>query len=199
MTEQWKEIPGFEGMYSISNMGRIKSHKRNTAILSIKEDFILKPKKTQNGYLQGCLSKACKKSYIGIHRLVAEAFIPNPLNKFTVNHIDGNKHNNNVNNLEWLSQKENNRHAIKIGLYVPHGESNSNNKYKSDQILQIIDLLMAGELDNSKISIQTGVPKYMIGFIDRYRNWTTVTIPVVLEKRGYLGDRIRPKVGLTLF
>lgn len=108
--EEWKWIEGYEGQYQISNKGRVKSFKK-------KEPKILTPKKDGRGYyLMICLRKNGKDKYCLIHRLVAQAFIPNPKNKEQVNHIDGNKKNNCVENLEWNTPTENINHALDNGL-----------------------------------------------------------------------------------
>lgn len=113
MIEIFKDIKGYEGQYQISNFGRVKSLERYDRLNRfIKEKFLV-PRKHNNGYLRVCLSHSVDKY---IHRLVAEAFIPNPENKLEVNHIDGNKLNNNISNLEWCTRSENNKHAFKIGL-----------------------------------------------------------------------------------
>lgn len=119
MKEIWRDIKGYEGLYQVSNIGRVKSLERiitNTLGSYTRAEKILVPLKTKKGYYQIHLHKngVCKTSKI--HRLVAEAFIPNPLNKSQVNHIDGNKINNNVENLEWATQEENMQHAYKTGL-----------------------------------------------------------------------------------
>lgn len=106
--EIWKNIKNYEGLYQVSNIGRIKSFKRN--------ESIMQPNDNGKGYLQVGLSKNGKRSYFKIHRLVAEAFIPNPYSKPEVNHIDGNKQNNTVENLEWCTTKENCQHRQKTGL-----------------------------------------------------------------------------------
>lgn len=113
MEEIWKNIKGYENEYQISNLGRIKSLKRNTKNYKCKEDKILKNKINHNGYLMAYLSQNKKIKCFRVHRLVAEAFIPNPENKPQVNHKDGNKQNNCVDNLEWCTAKENTDHAIK--------------------------------------------------------------------------------------
>jgi len=104
--EEWRDIEGYEGLYKISNIGRVRSLPRNTT-----KGKILKPVKQPNGYLQVLLYKNGKKKKFLIHRLVAKAFIPNPLNLPEVNHKDENKENNRVdgcvNNLEWCSAKYN--------------------------------------------------------------------------------------------
>jgi hypothetical protein len=108
MIKRWKYIKGFEGYYKISNYGEVKSYLRN-------KPKIIKPYK--NIYLY---YKLFHKHY-SAHRLVAKHFIPNPKNKPEVNHIDGNKFNNHVENLEWVTRKENMQH----NLYVLGKNSNT--------------------------------------------------------------------------
>lgn len=130
MEEVWKDVKGYEGYYQVSNLGNIKSLERiiensgtRTGYYKIKER-ILKPRenKNRNGYYELSLRKDGKEKRFKVHRLVACAFIENPYNKPEVNHIDGNKSNNCVSNLEWTTSKENKEHAWNIGL------NNSNHK-----------------------------------------------------------------------
>jgi hypothetical protein len=107
MKEIWKDVVGYEGKYQISNLGRIKSLKGTQ---KIKKSTI-----NNRGYRLTLLGYKPRKSFY-IHRLVAQAFIPNPNNYPQVNHIDGNKLNNCVDNLEWCSQLDNIRHAYRNGL-----------------------------------------------------------------------------------
>lgn len=113
MKEIWKDIVGFSGLYKVSNLGRIKSVDKkvnNNGGLQHREERILKTRLNRHGYLQVVLSK--NKSYTKtIHRMVAEAFIPNIKNKPQINHIDGDKTNNCVSNLEWATRQENMQHA----------------------------------------------------------------------------------------
>ena len=94
-----KDIKNYEGLYAITSCGKVWSYRRKK---------FLKPGKI-NGYLQVCLRKDKEKKQFLIHRLVAEAYIPNPNNYDTVDHIDFNKTNNCVNNLQWMSRSENSR------------------------------------------------------------------------------------------
>ena len=98
--EHWKEIACYEGLYEVSNLGRVKS-------LLHGKDKILKPWKTHGGYLQVCLSKDGKVKHTLVHRLVADSFIPNPNNLETVNHKDEVKTNNVASNLEWMTRGDN--------------------------------------------------------------------------------------------
>lgn len=109
MQEIWKPIKDFEGLYEVSNLGQVRSFYN-------REAKILKPGKDKRGYLKVGLHKNGKRHTKLVHRLVASTFIPNPQNKSQVNHIDGNKQNNAVENLEWCTAKENSQHAWNTGL-----------------------------------------------------------------------------------
>jgi hypothetical protein len=113
--EIWKDVPEYEGLYQVSNLGRIKSLPRNGTRNSSR---ILKPR-VDLGYERVWLSKADVVKPHKISRIVASVFILNPFNKPEVNHIDGNKSNNNVNNLEWVTKSENIKHAFNTGLAKP--------------------------------------------------------------------------------
>lgn len=104
MKEVWKDIEGYEGLYQVSNLGRIKR---------VETDRILKACKDKGGYLRVNLSKNSVTSTNTLHRLVAEAFIPNTDNKPEVNHIDEDKTNNSINNLEWSTRKYNLNHGTR--------------------------------------------------------------------------------------
>jgi hypothetical protein len=107
-TEEWRDIQGYEGLYKVSNFGHVLNCKRLT---------FLKPASSYKGdYLKVSLFKDGKGRSISVHRLVAQAFIPNPDNKPQVNHIDNNRQNPRSDNLEWVTAQENLRHAGKLGL-----------------------------------------------------------------------------------
>lgn len=112
MQEIWKDIPNYFGKYQISNFGNVKS----TNYKSTKKERIMKPTINSSGYYKIELYKNGKSNIYYVHRLVALVFIPNPENKTQINHIDGNKTNNNVSNLEWVSVSENQIHAINLNL-----------------------------------------------------------------------------------
>ena len=117
--EIWKDVVGYEGLYQVSNLGRVKSvdrYKDNHGTKQLVKEKIKTTRKDKQGYLLLDLYKNNKKKTVRVHRLVAMAFIPNPQNKETVNHIDGNKENNTVENLEWATQKEQNEHIYATGL-----------------------------------------------------------------------------------
>lgn len=113
MQEIWKDIKDYEGFYQVSNLGNVKSLERkvNSKIKNnsfvIKKEKILKKTINKKGYEMAHLSKKSKTKNKQVHRLVAEAFIPNPDNLPEVNHKDENPLNNNINNLEWCDRKHN--------------------------------------------------------------------------------------------
>lgn len=119
MIEEWKDIQGYEGYYQVSNLGRVKSVSRTR--LGNKKSVISVPEKIlkggiTRGYRTVILCIDSKIKSFSIHRIVANAFIDNPYNKSQVNHIDGIKLNNTVDNLEWTTAQENTQHAWDNGL-----------------------------------------------------------------------------------
>lgn len=114
--EEWRDIPEYEGIYQISNLGRIK--RKNKILKFWNKQGKKKHYNPKNDYQKTRLSKNGKIKTYTVHRLVAKTFIPNPENKPQVNHIDGNPLNNCVENLEWCTDKENKIHAIENNLKI---------------------------------------------------------------------------------
>lgn len=125
MVEIYKWVDGYENLYKVSNYGNVKTFNwRNS-----KKEAILRPAKTKCGYMQVALQKDGKLKSYKLHRLVAQAFLMNEYNKPQVNHIDCNKTNNNVNNLEWCTPKENTAHSIKMGTFSFQSSEKSINRF----------------------------------------------------------------------
>jgi hypothetical protein len=139
--EEWRDIPGQEGYYQVSNFGRIKTVSRR--VESRPQVYITIPEKIRkigidsNGYSYVNFSKLGKQTTGFLHRCIAMAFIPNPENKKEVNHIDGNKQNNDISNLEWNTPLENSTHAWNMGLKTHFGENSNKCKF-SDQTVEAI-------------------------------------------------------------
>lgn len=123
-SEIWEDIPGYQGLYQVSTLGRIlrmpkeqirvsKFGKEYTQLVP-KHPVLMNPAYDFDGYLQISLTKDSETKSYQVHRLVAMTFIPNPENKSQVNHIDGVKDNNKVSNLQWVTQSENIRHSVDV-------------------------------------------------------------------------------------
>jgi alpha-N-acetylglucosamine transferase len=144
MKEIWKDIPDYEGLYQISNLGRVKSLDRITRNGNgnfTKKGRILKNIINNKGYYYVHLKKEGSNKKIYVHRLVAQAFIPNKNNKEEVNHIDCNPANNKVDNLEWVTHKENMGYMAKLGHSNKTGKwlekIRCNNIMNGKKVLQI--------------------------------------------------------------
>lgn len=145
--EVWKQIKGLEGKYEISNLGRVKS----VARIEIRKDGRKRPVKEKirkstvfnNGYY-GVSTNRLAGTFL-IHRLIAEAFIPNPESKQTVNHKNGIKTDNRIENLEWATYGENNKHAYEKGL----------KKYTSKMRSNAKNLMTKNRKDSSKLVLNT--------------------------------------------
>jgi hypothetical protein len=134
MTEQWKDIEGYEGKYQVSSNGRIRS----MVSLKVKPYLIRSPRTRRDGYLDICLKVKGKTKCFLIHVLVARAFVDGRSDGLEVNHLDGNKANNDSENLEWCSHQENAKHANDCGLRKPPSpDGHRFSKLSSDQVNEI--------------------------------------------------------------
>lgn len=137
--EEWRPVVGWESLYEVSNMGRVKSRQRERWAGSGWATLqpVLRKLSVSLGYAKIQLSPGLGTKSVGqwVHRLVAEAFIPNPDKKPMVNHIDCDRGNNNVSNLEWVTAKENIRHARAAGRHKATDESIGRRKAKPAEIL----------------------------------------------------------------
>ena len=163
MEEIWKWVLGFKGLYKISNKGRVLRYYKTAKPRLIKI--------SKGTYL---FFKACDKNtrlHCNIHRILALTFIDNPENFPCVNHIDGNKHNNSLDNLEWCTHKQNTVHAYNEKLIsIPIGEKRFNSKLKRNQVLEIKKLIKNG-VRVVDIAKTYGVARTTISCIKHGRNW----------------------------
>lgn len=156
------DIEGWEGMYSVDKEGNIFSHRSN---IYLKEEI------DKDGYHRIRLCKHQKKFRYNRHRLVALTFIDNPKNKAEVNHKDGNKNNNNVENLEWVTRQENSLHSTRV-LKKNVGESHGNTKLKVKDVIKIKELLQ--EYTPKQVSDKLNLKYHLVYDIKRGKTWVAV-------------------------
>ena len=181
--EVWKDIQGYEGIYQISNYGRVLSLYRQVRCRGGahrgKEQSLLKPCEDSAGYLLVVLSdKGVKKSH-RIHRLIATGFISNSYNYKCVNHIDGNKTNNSIDNLEWCTHLHNNVHALNTGLRVSlKGEDAVTSKLTDKKVLGI-KFLLGESIPIRKIAALFSISQTSVFCIKSGKTWRHVGVPNV--------------------
>lgn len=164
MKEKWRDVVGYEGLYQVSNLGRIKSLYHFPANKIGNDDKsksrILRQGKATHGRTNDCyvvvLCKNKIKKTSNVHRLVAIAFIPNPLNKPHINHIDGNPLNNICTNLEWCTPKENTQDALRRGTFK-EGENGPNASFTNRQVLEIRKEFNGRYGEITKLAIKYGI------------------------------------------
>ena len=172
--ENWKDIIGYEGLYQVSNLGNVKSLSKTVLnrgkYPSISKEKIFKYRIDKYGYALFRFTKNNKRKNILGHRLVALAFLPNPENKPQVNHIDGNKLNNNMDNLEWNTAKENVNHSWRNGL--------SNSKKGKDSHLSKLT-------EKEVLEIREIGRKYTLNKVAKMYNVTIMTIHNIIERKRW--------------
>ena len=181
MEEIWKDINGFEGLYQVSNFGRIKSlpktrktGKSKKTIRFYDEKILKASSCSNNGYKIVTLSDNGKQKYFTIHRLVCFHFLENKNNYKVINHKDGNKLNNDVENLEWCTNSQNSSHAYKLGLQKGAFVSGSKN-ISSKKVLKISDgkifdsIKEAHQESNLKIRYETFCKKINNNNLNDYK------------------------------
>lgn len=176
--EEWCPVPGFEGLYEVSSQGRCRSVDRVVKSRWGTPKPVKGELKTLNaqreGYLSVHLYKNGKMAKRYIHRLVAEVFVPNPLGRPQVNHIDGCKTNNAAGNLEWASGSENCRHAIESGLYrQARGESIGGAKLTEQDVAEIRRMVARGAMHKEAAAL-FGIGRKAVTKIVNRQRWKHV-------------------------
>lgn len=171
-TEQWKSIKGYEGLYEVSNLGRVRSLDRLVKYNGFvkKDSQIIKPATSCNGYLFVCLYNQTQKRILYLHKLVAENFIPNPYKRSVINHIDEIKSNNEYINLEWCTTSDNVLHSIKTGTSYHNGMSYGRSKVNAEQAISI-RLSYESGASLSVLANQYSMTKSGISNIIKRKSW----------------------------
>lgn len=180
--EIWKPVRTnqFENVYEVSSLGRVRSKDRqvkySTGGVHLHKGKILSVCLFDGRYPGVILHKDGAKLSILTHRLVATEFIPNPDNKPFINHKDGNKENNSVDNLEWCTQSENTLHAIDTGLFViPKGEKSHASKLDDDKVRKIRELYATGNYKQSQLCKMFNIgASQMCNVVNKKRYWQHV-------------------------
>lgn len=174
MTERWKDIAGYEDVYQASSLGRMK---RMSGRTNTYRGRILKPTEDARGYLHVTLWKDGVNRNAWVHRLVAESFLPRSPGKNEVNHKNGNKSDNRVENLEWCTRSENNRHAFSVlgrsGISL-RGEANGRSILTDRKVVEIRRLYDTGEHTQRELGEMFGVSNQAISAIIRRETWQHV-------------------------
>lgn len=180
--EIWKDITidngRYKGLYMASSYGRIKGVNKNIQYLNknvFYPEKIMKSMLNKKGYLHVFLTHNVKYSCFRVHRIVAESFIPNPLDFPEVNHKNGIKIDNMVENLEWTTHKGNMVHAKINGLLSPRiGMLNGRSKLTRDQVIKIREEYLAGDKSQNLLAEKYMVSQSLIGAIVNYKLWKSI-------------------------
>ena len=177
--EVWKDVVDYKDSYEVSNLGKVRSYRNYQWGLKDKPHI---KKQVSCGRQMDYLCVNLLGKVKRVHRLVAKAFIPNPENKKYVNHIDGDKTNNHVSNLEWCTAKENTKHAYDIGLIDNKGENCVTSKLTKKDVIEIRKTYKTGNYTQKEISEAWGVSRSQIGFIVNRKRWKHIKEEVSYRK-----------------
>lgn len=163
MVEEWRIVEDYPA-YEVSNLGRVRHAKFK----------VIRKLSINRGYLTVCVYKKPKRAMPKVHRLVAKAFIINPENKNTVNHKDGNKTNNTVENLEWCSHQENMKHGYKNDLMLNRAENCNFAKLTNEQVIMIRDRYEKYKPSIAQLSKEYGVTLSTMRRIVKRESWKSI-------------------------
>lgn len=188
--EIWKSINSTKNLYEASNKGRVRSidrlveyrTKSGTTSLRVSKGRVLSPSKYRYLHVNLALGNGNFESRY-VHRLVAEAWLPNPENKPEVNHKDGNKFNNKIDNLEWVTASENITHGYDENLHR-HGMRNHYCKLTEDQVFAIIEIKKTTNLSYAKIGDMFNISGTQVRNIVIGRKWKRVIDKIVGGEAG---------------
>lgn len=169
--ERWLFVSGTDDMYEVSNHGRVRSWVRKNGLPGKRDKpLMLKTPTNSKGYVIVGISGLS----VGVHRLVAKAFIPNPCHYKTVNHKNGIKDDNHVDNLEWASIQQNIRHACKNNLRGDLSGSNNGQAKLTEGEIPLIRNMIGVGISHGKIAKKFGVSRALISRISRGLAWSHV-------------------------
>lgn len=174
MEEIWKNIPEINECYFVSNRGNVKSIGRvevGKRRVCKRKDKLLSLSMDTGGYIHTGLMVGKKQKRYLVHRLVAMAFIPNTLNKPFINHINGIKSDNRVENLEWVTRSENAKHSFAIGLQSNKGEKHPTHKITQEQADEIRRKFVPRAYSSRRLAAEYNLSKTNILDIVNYRIW----------------------------
>lgn len=178
--EVWNDVKNYEGLYLVSNFGRIKSLDKTVKSgifnnpLRFVPGKIMTPKPDKDGYLRIGLTSNFKKKIIPVHRIVAGAFLENPLNKPQVNHINGIKYDNLVENIEWATLSENRVHSYRTGLQNGlnrRGAKNNFVKLTKEQVIEIRRLYALSNVTQKELAVRFGITQGGVHNVVNFKSW----------------------------
>lgn len=160
--EEWQAIEGYEGLYEVSDLGRVRSVKTET----------VRAQHTTRGYPSLNLCRGGRHRSKRVHRLVAQAFMDAPeAGRDHINHINGDKTDNRLQNLEWVSPGENNRHAADAGLNDQRGRRNNRAKLTAEDVLEMRERAKRSGVTQRDLAAEFGVSQPQVGRILRRERW----------------------------
>lgn len=171
--EEWRPVPGYEDLYEVSDLGRVRRIKGGQGATAGR---VLKGRPSPKGYVYVYLYRNDARVSRSLHGLVASVFCGTRPPGTTPNHIDGNKKNNRSDNLEWLTQGDNNRHAYRTGLKRPtdnRGEKHPRAKLSPSQVLEIREARRLG-VPQRKLATVYAVSRSTIQFVESGERWGSV-------------------------
>jgi predicted XRE-type DNA-binding protein len=173
--EIWNDIPNYEGLYQASTYGRIKSLDTIDRFGRLHKGRVRKLSEDKDGYKFVTLHKNLKRKKFLVHRLVALTFILNPENKPCINHKDGIRDNNYIDNLEWATYKENEQHKLRFltkGKNLKNrGENNGNSELTNVEVMEIKSLLKDSKLTQQQIADKYNISRINVCRINTGKRW----------------------------